>query len=76
MKKFYREKVLINKARCKLCGDVIESKHRHDFVACKCGEIAVDGGLNYIRRIANHLSNIEELSETIQVEREPYEWEK
>ena len=25
-----------NAARCKNCGDVIESTHRHDFVSCKC----------------------------------------
>ena len=39
-----------NKVRCKHCGDVIESKHRHDFVWCKCGKVAVDGGLSYLKR--------------------------
>jgi hypothetical protein len=38
---------LKNRAKCKLCGDVIESKHRHDFVACKCENISVDGGNDY-----------------------------
>lgn len=52
-----------NTARCRLCGDVIESKHRHDFVSCKCGEIFVDGGCDYIRRGASDLNNIIELSE-------------
>lgn len=33
-----------NRAKCKLCGDILESFHRHDYVACKCGEISVDGG--------------------------------
>ena len=28
----------------------IESKDRHDFVRCNCGNIAVDGGLDYIKR--------------------------
>ena len=41
-----------NRARCKVCGDEIQSRHRHDYVACKCGKIAVDGGLDY-RRIKN-----------------------
>lgn len=38
-----------NIAKCKSCGDVIESKHRHDFQACKCGDIFIDGGKDYIR---------------------------
>jgi len=33
-----------NRAKCKLCGSVIESFHSTDFVECKCGEIAVDAG--------------------------------
>ena len=38
-----------NAAQCLECGDIIESKHRHDFVSCSCGNIFVDGGLDYIR---------------------------
>jgi hypothetical protein len=38
-----------NRARCKKCGDVIESKYRHDFVSCKCNAIFVDGGNDYWR---------------------------
>lgn len=75
IKTFYRERVIVNKAQCKLCGDIIESKHGHDFVRCKCGEIAVDGGRSYLRRAAGDLSNIIELSEVIQEERPPYGWE-
>lgn len=37
------------KVRCKKCGDVVESKHRHDFQPCKCGAIFVDGGTDYTR---------------------------
>ena len=33
-----------NKAKCKLCGDIIESYHAQDYVECSCGEIAVYGG--------------------------------
>jgi hypothetical protein len=33
-----------NRAKCKLCHDVIESFHSTDLVYCKCGEIGVDGG--------------------------------
>lgn len=65
-----REVVVVNKAQCKLCGDVVESVHRHDFKWCKCGEIAVDGGKAYIKRVAKDLSNIIELSETYEEEYE------
>jgi tRNA(Ile2) C34 agmatinyltransferase TiaS len=59
-----REVVVVNKAQCRLCGDIVESKHRHGFVRCMCGEIFVDGGKSYIRRGASDLNNIIELSET------------
>lgn len=56
-------KILVNKARCKKCNDVIESTHVHDFVTCKCSAISVDGGKEYLRRVAIDLQDIEELSE-------------
>lgn len=43
-------KLISNKARCKHCGDVIESKYTHDYQTCSCGAIAVDGGTEYLRR--------------------------
>jgi len=39
----------MSKLKCRKCGDVIESKHRHDFVWCKCKSIFVDGGKDYCR---------------------------
>lgn len=44
------EKIIENKIKCKHCGEIIESKHTHDFKYCKCGTVAVDGGLLYLRR--------------------------
>ena len=46
-------KILRNSATCNKCGDEIESWFGHDFKFCKCGAIAVDGGLNYLRRLGN-----------------------
>lgn len=46
-----------NRAQCKLCGDIIESFHHHDYVTCKCGEISVDGGLAYSKCSAMHWEN-------------------
>ena len=51
-------KIIRNIAECRLCHDVIESKFRHDFVSCKCGEIFTDGGTAYIRRGANNPHNV------------------
>lgn len=42
-----------NDAKCRKCGDIIESVTRHDFVTCKCGAISVDGGQDYFRRCGN-----------------------
>lgn len=46
-----------NRAKCKLCNSIIESFHRHDYVTCQCGEISVDGGLDYFRCRAGDWSN-------------------
>lgn len=54
--------IIRNAARCRRCGSEIESQHRHDYVACSCGAIAVDGGREYIRRIG-HRDDIQDLSE-------------
>lgn len=33
-----------NRAKCKLCSFIIESKHLNDLCECNCGEISVMGG--------------------------------
>jgi c-di-AMP phosphodiesterase-like protein len=33
-----------NRAKCRLCGDILESFHEHDRVECGCGEITISGG--------------------------------
>ena len=42
--------IITNKVQCNICGDIIESKHRYDFKTCSCGNVSVDGGLDYLRR--------------------------
>ena len=39
----------MSKAVCYQCLGVMESKHRHDFVRCRCGESFLDGGDEYFR---------------------------
>lgn len=51
-----------NRARCKKCLDIIESKYRHDFVTCKCGAIFLDGGNDYWRQ-GGDLESIERLDD-------------
>jgi hypothetical protein len=46
-----------NRAKCKLCGDILESFHRHDYVSCKCGEISIHGGLDYLHAAAKNFDN-------------------
>ena len=56
--------ILSNQARCVACGDAPFSAHRHDFQYCKCGAMAVDGGMDYLRRLGDPEA-IEEMSITI-----------
>lgn len=55
-------KLLVNKIRCRKCGDIIESIYRHDMKTCSCGAVAVDGGCDYIRRIGEP-EDYEEMSQ-------------
>ena len=64
------QKVLVNKIKCKKCGEIIESISRHDFKFCKCRSVAVDGGHDYLRRLGNQedweeLSEFSEIKETL-----------
>ena len=52
-----------NAAKCTVCGDEIDSKHRHDFVSCSCGAISIDGGKDYIKWSVANLSDIINLCE-------------
>ncbi|CAM4192386.1 DUF7695 domain-containing protein [Lederbergia lenta] len=42
-------RVLVNKVRCKICDDIIESIHTYDFKKCKRESIFIDGGKDYQR---------------------------
>ena len=63
-------KIIRNAIRCKNCGEIVESKSRHDFVECKCFResggktgCAADGGHDYLRWLGNP-EMYEDLSET------------
>jgi hypothetical protein len=42
--------ILSNQVECLKCGDKPFSRHRHDYQTCKCGNVSVDGGMDYTRR--------------------------
>jgi len=57
-------KIIKNAIRCNICGEEIESSSRNQYVACKCGACAVDGGLDYLRRCFKEKGCFTELSVT------------
>lgn len=65
------KKVIIthNMAKCLICGDIIESVHRHDYVTCSCGNLSVDGGKDYLKRcFVKGQETYEELSTSEEVQ--------
>ena len=58
-----KQLILRNSAKCRKCGQEIESTDRHDFKFCSCGAIAVDGGHWYLKRSAKSFSDVEDTSE-------------
>lgn len=70
------KKLIRNAIQCVNCRDIIESKHTHDFKWCKCGTVAVDGGLSYARRcFKNSPNDFIDLSEYGKVEEEKFDLE-
>lgn len=52
-----------NRAKCKLCNDVLESFHTYDYVTCKCGEISISGGLDRLECSAKNWGNFLRIDE-------------
>jgi hypothetical protein len=49
----------MNLAVCLICGDILHSKHTHDFVQCGCeNQSAVDGGNDYKKRSGVDLTKV------------------
>ncbi len=55
------KKIKKNAMRCTSCNVILVSRHRHDFVSCKCGNF-IDGGNDYVR-FGGNFDNIELLTE-------------
>lgn len=54
--------ILSNQVKCLVCHSTPFSRHRHDFVECKCGNVAVDGGMEYQRLIYSDSETFEDLT--------------
>jgi len=51
----------VNLAVCLCCGDILHSKHTHDYVMCGCeNRSAVDGGFDYKKRSGKDLSKVKD----------------
>lgn len=44
------KKIVLNRIMCDSCKDIIISRHTHDYVTCKCGNVSTDGGTSYFHR--------------------------
>ena len=60
------KKLIKNRWKCLYCGDVIESKHRYDYVTCNCGKSNCDGGTSHIRLVGD-VYMMQDMSEYIEV---------
>lgn len=55
--------IITNSAQCLICGNILVSESVHDYKTCKCGNIFVDGGNEYIRHGWRHKNFYVNLSE-------------
>jgi hypothetical protein len=54
--------IVKNSLQCLICLEEVVSTHRHDFRRCSCGNVAVDGGKDYLKRSVRDLSKIKDTS--------------
>lgn len=59
MKRFQYRK--LNAAECLVCKTTLVSYDVHDYRTCRCGNLMVDGGFDYVRRGAKDFNKTREL---------------
>lgn len=59
-----------NRAKCRLCGSIIESCHPMDYVVCTCGEIELNGGDAMLSRAGDYANfmRVDDLGNEISVQ--------
>lgn len=55
-------RIITNEARCRRCGDVVESLRLAHHQTCQCGNLTVAGGHYYLKRLFDHPDSWDELS--------------
>lgn len=68
-----RQQLTKNAAHCLLCDEVVVSESVHHFQPCSCGNISVDGGNYYARRVGSQTSTNPETGEQTWVDVSEYE---
>jgi hypothetical protein len=54
----------MGKIQCLECGEILESKYRHDFQMCECpNQTFVDGGYSYLRAGGKDLDKLKVIVE-------------
>ena len=53
-----KEKIILNRIQCDYCNEIITSYNTHDFKYCKCNKTAVDGGLEYLKRVGDKYTEL------------------
>lgn len=70
-----KPQLVANRVQCLVCNDIIESRHRHDFVTCSCGAVSVDGGKDYQRVLGYTWQDMSVTTEDpFEVQREVFTW--
>lgn len=61
--------IVENSAKCLTCGEKLQSESHYDFASCSCGNVFVDGGLNYIRHGMKDKNKYENTSVSYQMKK-------
>lgn len=70
-----KAQIVANRVQCLVCSDIIESRHRHDFVTCACGSTSLDGGKDYQRVLGTNWKDASVTSEDhFELQREVFTW--
>jgi hypothetical protein len=46
--------IVLNKAKCTECGDILISEDSNKWEECSCGQLKITGGHFYVERVGKH----------------------
>jgi hypothetical protein len=59
-----KKKCILNSAKCSKCGDILISIKQGQMIVCQCGNLSIDGGLDFRhRKYVDNMMLWEELSQ-------------